>query len=288
VALGAVAPAPLLLIADLGRPDRFLNMLRVFKPRSPMNMGAWCLVAFSSTAAGAVGADILGRPQLARALGLSTAALGGYLGSYTGVLLACTAVPAWARSRILLGPIFISTATATGAAATRLALAAEGLPDGRPTARALRTIETGSMLTELSLSAINERLLGQAAEALRERTPGLLFRAAKSLVLLGMSTRIFARRGRPWAHDLASVLYLAAGLAFRFAWVFGGRASAEHDEAVAAMARGRQAPDEETERPRERRAASVSRSPLPLPSARRAWGEGVRRASLAVGRLVRS
>jgi hypothetical protein len=84
------------------------------------------------------------------------------------------------------------------------------------------------------------------------------------------------------------VLYLAGGLAFRFAWVFGGRASAEHDEAVAAMARGGQALDEETERSRDRRAVSISRSPLPLPRARRAWAEAVRRASLAVERLIRS
>ena len=62
VALAAVLPAPVLLIADLGRPARFLNMLRIFKPRSPMNLGAWCLVAFSAVGAGAVGADLLGLP----------------------------------------------------------------------------------------------------------------------------------------------------------------------------------------------------------------------------------
>ena len=69
VALGAVAPAPVLLIADLGRPERFLNMMRIFKPRSPMNTGAWCLVAFSGSGALAVAADLVGRPKAARALG---------------------------------------------------------------------------------------------------------------------------------------------------------------------------------------------------------------------------
>src|SRR5207245_5498257 len=81
VALGAVAPAPLLLIGDLGRPERFLNMLRVFKPRSPMSMGAWCLVSFSGSASLAVGADLAGRPRTARALGGATALPGGYPGS---------------------------------------------------------------------------------------------------------------------------------------------------------------------------------------------------------------
>ena len=31
------------LIADLGRPSRFFNMLRVFRPTSPMSMGSWLL-----------------------------------------------------------------------------------------------------------------------------------------------------------------------------------------------------------------------------------------------------
>ena len=32
-----------LLIEDLGRPERFLAMMRVFRPTSPMNMGVWIL-----------------------------------------------------------------------------------------------------------------------------------------------------------------------------------------------------------------------------------------------------
>src|SRR3712207_8061149 len=117
-------PSPPLLIMDLGRPERFVNMLRIFKPRSPMSMGAWCLSLFGGLLSGAVGADLLGRKREARVLGGATAVTGGYLGSYTGVLLATTAVPLWARSRLFLGPIFVATATATGAAATRLALVA--------------------------------------------------------------------------------------------------------------------------------------------------------------------
>src|SRR3712207_3928197 len=154
VALGAVIPSPPLLIMDLGRPLRFLNMLRVFKPRSPMSMGVWCLVAFSNLGAGAVAADVVGRRRVARALGAVNAVVGGYLGSYTGVLLAATAVPVWARSRLLLGPIFVATATATGASACRLALAATGLPEGHPTRGALGVVERGAMSAELLLSLV--------------------------------------------------------------------------------------------------------------------------------------
>ena len=54
-------PSPPLLIMDLGRPERFYNMLRIFKPRSPMSMGAWCLTVFGSLARG------VGRRRPARA-----------------------------------------------------------------------------------------------------------------------------------------------------------------------------------------------------------------------------
>jgi formate-dependent nitrite reductase membrane component NrfD len=288
VALGAVAPAPVLLIGDLGRPERFLNMMRIFKPRSPMNTGAWCLVAFSGSCGLAVGCDLAGWPKAARGLGALTSVLGGYLGSYTGVLLACTAVPVWSRSRTILGPAFVATATATGAAATRLVLVASGLPAGHPTRSALGTIETASMLAELSLSALGERRLGDAATALRRGRPGVYFRTAKSLVVLGLSLRVVARDRSSPEHDLASVMYLAAGLAFRFAWVSAGAASAEDDGAVAAMGRGRRVLREDREEPRKPRALSTRRSPLPLPDiGRRAYGEAVRRTSLAIERRLR-
>jgi polysulfide reductase-like protein len=287
VSLTAVGLAPPLLIADLGRPERFLNMLRVFKPRSPMNLGAWCLVSFSGVMAGAVGADLLRLPRTARSLGLLASVLGGYLGSYAGVLLASTAVPLWARSRLLLGPIFVATATATGAAATRLTLVAKGLPKGHPTRNALGTLETASILTELGLSTLNQRRLGQGAEVTRHGRPGLLFRAAKTAVLLGLSTRLAGRRAGPWAHDAASVLYLAGGLAFRLAWVSAGKASAAHHEAAAAMGRGQLTLEDSVERARGPRMVSATRPPLAASGLRRAWGEGVRRVSLFAEKVVR-
>jgi formate-dependent nitrite reductase membrane component NrfD len=244
VALGALAPSPPLLVMDLGRPERFLNMLRVFKPRSPMSMGAWALTAFGNLAAGAVGADLLGRERTARALGGATALVGGYLGSYTGVLLASTAVPVWARSRLFLGPIFVATATATGAAATRLVLVATGLPVGHPTREALGRVETGAMTAELLLSTVNEHRLGRLAHALEEGTPGRFLRAAKWLVRGGLALRLARRRGGPAAHHVASVAYLAAGLCFRFAWVTAGPPSARDDEAVVRMARAHATADE--------------------------------------------
>jgi formate-dependent nitrite reductase membrane component NrfD len=291
VSMAAVAPAPALLIADLGRPGRFLNMLRIFKPRSPMNMGAWCLTAFSGAGAAAVAADLLGARRTGRTLGAAQALLGSYLGSYTGVLLATTAVPVWARSRVFLGPIFIATATATGSGATRLTLAARGQSENHPTHVALARLEAGAILAELALSTINERRLGRGGETLAHGTPGRIMRTAKTLVGSGLLLSLGARgRARRPAQNVASVLYLAGGLAFRFAWVRAGRASAHDDEAVALMARGQVTADERWRAGTEQRAISDDRPPLAdtgLAKVLRGWSTNVGRASLLAERLLR-
>jgi hypothetical protein len=228
VALGALTPCPPLLISDLGRPERFHHMLRVFKPRSPMNMGAWALTGFGALGGAAVAADLAGRPRAARTLGAANAVLGGYVGSYTGVLLSTTAVPLWSRSRLFLGPIFVSTAVATGAATVRLALGS-GAPQA--TQDALARIETGAIACELALSGVNERRLGGLARPLRSAR---LYRAAKWSVRAGLALR--ALPGARTRHA-SGALFLAGGLAFRYAWVAAGRASAAAHEDVARNAR---------------------------------------------------
>ncbi|HEY2237034.1 MAG TPA: NrfD/PsrC family molybdoenzyme membrane anchor subunit, partial [Candidatus Angelobacter sp.] len=59
MAAGGGALSSALLIKDLGKPSRFLNMLRVFKPQSPMSMGAWTLSAFSSFSGAAAFANLI-------------------------------------------------------------------------------------------------------------------------------------------------------------------------------------------------------------------------------------
>jgi formate-dependent nitrite reductase membrane component NrfD len=239
VALAALVPSPPLLIMDLGRPERFYKMLRIFKPRSPMSMGVWALTAFGNLAAAAVGADLLGRRREAKLLGGANAIVGGYLGSYTGVLLAATAVPVWARSKLYLGPIFVSTATATGAAACRLTLAASGVKPGHPTREALGWVEAGAMAAELMLSEINERHLGPLAHGLAEGRSGTLFKSAKWVTRIGLLLRFgLRRRGTP-AHHVASGLFMLAALLFRYAWVGAGKHNANEDRVVAEMARSK-------------------------------------------------
>jgi hypothetical protein len=146
------------------------------------------------------------------------------------VLLASTAVPVWARSRLFLGPIFVSTAAATGAAACRLTLR---LPDEHPTARALSRVQTGAMAAELALSVVNERRLGPLAAGLEVGRPGKLFKAAKWAVRAGLALQVARRQHAASAH------FLAAGLLFRYAWVGAGPLSARDDRVVAEMARSR-------------------------------------------------
>jgi formate-dependent nitrite reductase membrane component NrfD len=239
VALAALTPSPPLLIKDLGRPERFYNMLRIFKPRSPMSMGSWCLTVFGGLASASVGADLLKRRRTAQTLGVATAFFGGYLGSYTGVLLAATAVPVWARSRLFLGPIFVSTAALTGAATTRLVLTATGLPVDHPTCEALGRVESGAIAAELLLSQANQHHLGDLASVLETGDGAGWFRGAQWLARAGLAARVLRRHAPGPLEEVASVAFLAAALCFRFAWVESGRSSAQDDAAVARMARGR-------------------------------------------------
>ena len=124
VALLALIPCPILLILDLGRPERFYTMLRVVKLRSPMSLWTWGLLAFGGFAGLSAGAQaardgLLGLPRHAptRLVGAVGSALGLFLGGYTGVLLGAMAMPLWAKNARLLGPLFLSSALAGACAA---------------------------------------------------------------------------------------------------------------------------------------------------------------------------
>ena len=132
-ALRSSAAGLVALIHDLGRPRRFLNMMRTAKPTSPMSVGTWILAGFGPMA-GAGGrrrdrgdccrfrVPIAGRllEAGARPAGLLAAALAPALASYTGVLLADTATPAWHAAQRELPFVFVGSAAA----------AAGGLGDG--------------------------------------------------------------------------------------------------------------------------------------------------------------
>ncbi len=110
-----------LLIYDLGRPSRFYNMLRVFRPTSPMNMGAWILSGAGATAFGACmfrnSRGILG--LIGETSGYLAGIFGAGLATYTGVLVSGSAVPIWQASRKLLPIVFGASAMSSVGASLR-------------------------------------------------------------------------------------------------------------------------------------------------------------------------
>src|SRR6201999_2568158 len=93
----AISASLLALIHDLGRPLRFLNMLRVFKPSSPMSVGVWILVGYAPLTFGATASEFLDAlpDVVGRVAGVVAGVLGAGVSSYTAALIADTAVPAW-------------------------------------------------------------------------------------------------------------------------------------------------------------------------------------------------
>src|ERR671934_417285 len=123
--IGATADVigPALLISDLGRPERFLNMFRVFKVTSPMSVGSWILLFSSGASNTAAVLELLGRLKPVKvAAELVSALTGPPLATYTGTLIADTAIPVWHEARHELPFLFGASASASaGAAATMFA-----------------------------------------------------------------------------------------------------------------------------------------------------------------------
>jgi hypothetical protein len=220
--LGATADAvsPALLVSDLGRPERFHHMLRVFKITSPMNVGAWLLLASGSASGSAALLELLGilRP-LKLAAELVAALFGPPLATYTGVLLADTAVPVWHEARAELPWLFGASAAASAGAAACCFLDTHE-------ARPARALAVGGAAAELMLAQAMEHRLGETGEVYRQGTAGRLAVAAKALAAGGAA--LLARRGarRRSALVLGGALVCAGEVCLRYAVVKAGGQSA--------------------------------------------------------------
>jgi formate-dependent nitrite reductase membrane component NrfD len=218
-ALAGSVISPALLIEDLGRPERFLNMLRVFKPTSPMSVGSWVLAGFGTATGGAAVSEFTGllRP-LGRLAEVVAAALGPALATYTGVLVANTAIPTWHESRRYLPFVF-----AGGAMASAGGLAAMTTPTRRAgPARRLALLGAG---LELAASTSMEVHLGELAAPYRDGAAARASRAALALTSTGAAVMALAGRRRPGA-ILAGSLLLSGALAERIAVFKAGIQSA--------------------------------------------------------------
>ena len=233
--IGAIL-SPILLTLDLGRPRLFLNMLRVFKYKSPMSVGAWVLTVFGlCTIPGWIALELHARhvfggnvDQLvkifAAVLIFASAFWGLLLATYTGVLLGATAIPAWFLHRVVL-PIHFGTA-GLGSAAALLELVGYRIAP----LYALGFLVAGIETTLWIWLEIDKH--GAADAALYEAKSGWLIRSGE--MLSGPLALLFRAVGLV---PFAAISFLLGALVSRFGWVAAGKFSACNPEAVFASQR---------------------------------------------------
>ncbi len=232
VAAGAATASVAALVHDLGRPERFLHMLRVFKPTSPLSVGSWILAPFSGLTAATAVLELTGRlPAVRRLTGAAAGLLGPAMSTYTAVLLADTATPAWHEARHDLPVLFAGSALACGAGAALLTTpVAEAAP--------ARRIGLAGAAADLVTARRLERGLGVVSQTYRTGRAGRLLGAARALTATGAGLSVLGRRSR-LASAAAGAAYLAAGLCTRFGVYAAGVASTEDPRYVVIPQRAR-------------------------------------------------
>jgi hypothetical protein len=207
------------LVAELGRPMRFLNMLRVFKLTSPMSVGSWTLAAHSGLAGVAAGSAVTGLLPLAGdAASVASGLSGVAMATYTAVLLADTAVPAWHEGMRELPFLFAGSALASAGAAVMLTTP-------RALAGPARTAAAAGAMAEIVAGGLLEHRLGLVGEPYRTGRAGRLMRASRVLTLGGGLLATVAGRSRALT-ALSAVAITAGALCTRFGVLAAGRASA--------------------------------------------------------------
>lgn len=219
-AAAGAAVSPALLVSDLGRPERFANMLRVFRPSSPMNIGSWILTVFGGAAGIAALSEVTGRGRsLGRAAGAAAGLLGPALATYTAVLVGQTSVPVWERARTRLPAVF-----ACSAAASAGGLACVLTPELH--ARAARLLALGGAVTEVASARAMRRALGDHEVVYRRGPAALYARAAEGLTLFGLGLVGVLGRRR-WAAVAGGMALLGGSLCQRLAiWRAGPESAA--------------------------------------------------------------
>jgi Polysulphide reductase, NrfD len=234
-ALAAVGLGAIALVLDLGRPERFLNMMRTVKLTSPMSLGSWILSSFSAGAGIAAASEIdrmtgerlpLGplRPVL-RAVegpaGLEAALFGPPLAVYTAVLLADTATPTWNAAHEDLPFVFVSSASL---AASGLAMITTPVSDAGP-ARKLAVL--GVLGDVVAMKVMERRMDPVAAEPLHHGDPGRMLTWSERLAVAGGLGTLLGGRQRVVA-ALSGLALMAASALTRFGVFEAGKESARH------------------------------------------------------------
>ncbi|MGI9155958.1 MAG: NrfD/PsrC family molybdoenzyme membrane anchor subunit [Marmoricola sp.] len=219
VAASGAGVGTIFLVHDLGRPERFLNMLRVFKPTSPLSVGSFILAPFSALSAAAAASEVTGLlRRLGRFAGVGAAAFGPPLVTYTAALFANTAVPAWHEAHRELPFVFAgSGASAAGGMAMLLAPV--------ESVRPARQLALMGAAVELSAAELLKRRLGMLAEPYEQGRSGTLMRTASRMTAVAAGLSVLGRRSRV-VTALCGATYVAASAITRFGVFEAGLASA--------------------------------------------------------------
>jgi formate-dependent nitrite reductase membrane component NrfD len=230
---------PLVLISHLGRPERFLHMLRIVKFKSVMSMGVWGLIAFSGpatlAAAGQLARDGVLPKWIAafapRALMKPLqGVIGAFIAGYTGVLLSATAIPVWSKGKRFI-PAFSVCSGFSSACALNAAIVA--LTGTERTRHKLERLELIASTAEFILLEAFRRHVGELGDPMyggargrRLRTfteiGGIIVPALLGRLPFGGKTKTL----------LASALTLAGGYILRETLIESGKDSADDPRAA--------------------------------------------------------
>jgi formate-dependent nitrite reductase membrane component NrfD len=220
------------LVHDLGKPSRFLYMLRVFRPTSPMSVGSWILTFFSGSAGLSLIADFGGVPTVVAGL------FGLGLAGYTGVLVSNTVVPVWQRPHRLMPVLFLSSGIS--AAASLFEICGGNCAERK----AVTAFGAAGRLAELTLAELTERSIAtvpEAARPLNEGFSGSLWKAAKVLTAASLMVSLIPGTN-PRLRRVAGVLGTLGSICLRFGIHYAGQQSAMNPRATFHQQRARQLP----------------------------------------------
>ncbi|HJT38291.1 MAG TPA: NrfD/PsrC family molybdoenzyme membrane anchor subunit [Actinomycetota bacterium] len=227
IAAGGTTVGMGLLVYDLGRKSRFLNMLRVFRPTSPMSVGSWMLGASTTASAGAI---VFGEraPLVGDLAGLAAGAGGLPLSGYTAALVSNSAVPIWQAVRTSLPPLFVSSA-ANGAASLLDMMDLTG-EEARVVNRFGVMGKIGELVAAEAVTKDAERV-ERIAMPLKEGFSGSLWRLAKLSTSASLALSLLPGRAR-WKRWITGLLGTIGAVSVRFAIYYAGIASARDPRAT--------------------------------------------------------
>ncbi len=230
-ALGC-ASGTVLLVLDLGRRERFLNMLRVFRPTSPMSVGSFVLAAAGPlTAVAALLAEADGDGALGvlgDAAGYAAGAAGLPLSGYTAVLVSNSAIPIWQEVRRSLPALFVSSAVSSAASLLDVTSLS---PKERSAVHRFGVAGKAAELVAMRAVERDASRVERVGRPLREGFSGTLWRASKAATAAGLALTLLPGK-HAWKRTAAAALGTAGALGIRMAIFYAGVASARDPRAT--------------------------------------------------------